>query len=152
MPPGSRMASLNENHMASHKRIDSVAHSTAHHAVSGLCHVNPHLRIACTSVGRGSCSIDLLAAEPCPLEFRQIKPIRLSIGALKDKFLEILCAEGFGSGDLSEATLIYEFPQSMDDYCSNCAVRLKTVSGYSATRAVDYFGRTGTVTLSDPQH
>ena len=137
--------------MPSRKRINSVAHSTAHHAVSGLCYVNPHLRTACTRVGKRSCSIDLLAEEPCPLDFQQIDPIRLSIGALKDKFLEILRAEGFGVEDLSEATLIYEFPQFMDDFCSNCAVRLKTASGYSAMRAVDYFGRTGTVTFPNTE-
>ena len=137
--------------MPSSKRINSVAHSTAHHAVSGLCYVNPHLRAACTRVGKKSCSINLLAKEPCPHDFQQFEPIRLSIGALKNKFLEILSAEGFGVEDLSEATLIYEFPQFMDDYCSNCAVRLKTVSGYSAMRAVDYFGRTGIVAFTNTE-
>ena|SRR5438105_2274239 len=126
--------------MPSQKRIASIAQSTAHHAVSGLCFVNPHLRRACIEIGRTACSIELLAENPCPPDFRRIEPIRLSVIALKDKFVEIAKSEGFSPTDFREAVLRYEFPPLRDDYSSNCVVSITTNSGYSVTRAVDYLG------------
>ena len=126
--------------MPSQKRIASIAQSTAHHAVSGLCFVNPHLRRACIESGQTACSIDLLAENAWQPDFRHIELIRLSVIALRDKFVEIAKSEGFNPTDFREAVLRYEFPPFRDDYSSNCVVSITANSGYSVARAVDYLG------------
>ena len=131
--------------MPSQKRIASIAQSTAHHAVSGLCFVNLHLRRACIELGRLACKIDLLADTPCPSEFLHIAPIQLSVSALRDKFLEIARSEGFSQVDFQEAALVYEFPPYLDDSSSNCCVSITSRSGYTVTKAVDYLGNAAEV-------
>ena len=137
--------------MPSRHRLASVAHSTVHHAVSGLCYVCSHLRKACIEIGVYSCTLDLLKQNPCPEKFRNIQPINLSIGALRDKFIEILNSEGFQIEELSEAILTYEFPPFMDDYCSNCSIRITSIFGNSVTRAVDFLGRSAQVKTPDTE-
>lgn len=126
--------------MRSQNRIASIAHSTAHHAVSGVCFVNPHLRRACIGLGRLACKIDLLADTPCPSEFLDIEPIHLSVSALRDTFVAIAKSEGFNPTDFKEAVLVYEFPPHLNDYSGNCCVSIISSSGYSVTKAVDYRG------------
>jgi hypothetical protein len=126
--------------MLSQKRISSIAQSIAHHAVSGVCSVNPHLRKACTDLRRHTCEIDLLAEVPCPPEYSDVDPIRFSISALKEKFIAIASSEGFSIKDFREVLLIYEFPEFLDDYSSNCRVRIVSNSNYVVDRAVDQLG------------
>ena len=131
--------------MASEKRISSVAHSTAHHAVSGLCCVIPHLGRACAAANKSYCNIDLLATDPCPGAFRAIEPLKLALASLKQRFLEILATEGFQVDNLQRAVLRYEFYPCGDDYTANCAVTISTTSGKRFKRAVDYLGRSAKV-------
>jgi hypothetical protein len=107
--------------MASSKRLSSVSHSIAHHAVSGLSYVHPHLKLAAKSLADTTALIDLLADDACPQRFSEIAPVNASLNSLKKRFLEILSSESFSISELKTAVLMFEFPnQYPDDYCSNC--------------------------------
>jgi hypothetical protein len=118
--------------MSSFKQLKGVCHNIAHHAVSGLSYVHPHLRRACRNVGLSSIIIDLGQNDPCPEQFKTIEPLRLSLHTLKEKFQEILFAEGFKLDDVKRIVLLFDFTDEFpDDYCSNriCVVPCKSSSG-----------------------
>ena len=85
--------------MPSQKRLKSVIQSIAHHSASGLSFIHPHLGKACKKNDLPSVQIDLLADNPCPEIFRKIKPLRLSLSGLSNKFNEILESERFTLSD-----------------------------------------------------
>jgi hypothetical protein len=60
---------VNKDKMTSIKKLSSVCHNIAHHAVSGLSYVHPHLRQACKGIGIDTITIDLLREQPCPDRF-----------------------------------------------------------------------------------
>lgn len=127
--------------MASSKRLSSVSHSIAHHAVSGLSYVHPHLRQASRSLAETTIFIDLLAQEPCPERYLQITPLRLSLNSLKKRFVEILVSEGLSVSELSTAVLLFEFTSdTLDDYCSNCHSLLVSTAGKEYIHAVNHIG------------
>jgi len=127
--------------MSSHKRFKSIAHSIAHHAVSGLSFVNPHLSEACEERGLGSIEIELVSIDPCPKEFVGINPIYLSINNLKKTFIGIIEKEGLEYYDLSSAKVEFTFYHGKrDHYCSNCKATLKSTEGKVYISAVDYVG------------
>jgi hypothetical protein len=127
--------------MASQKRLSSVCHSIAHHAVSALSFIHPHLRQACRSNREKVAVIDLLADEPCPLAFLEIAPLRLALNTLKHRFVDILITEGFGLVDIKSAWAIFEFKDDYpDDFCSNCHAFLKSAEGKEFKHAVNYLG------------
>ena len=128
--------------MPSEKRLFSVAQSTAHHAVSGLCYVVPHLRKACLENQKNRCRIDLLADDSCPKSYRKLNSVHLSINALKEKFIHILKAEGFEIESLGGASLEYEFPVIGDDYTASCCVTIVSPKGKSFQKAIDNLGNT----------
>lgn len=129
--------------MPSEKRLNSVCHSIAHHAVSGLSYVHPHLRRACNAAGLVSVAIDLGIEEPCPVQFQTIESLRHSLRVLREKFIEILRSEGFGEKDVKEIKLHFEFTREFpDDYCSNCHAYLVSQSGKEFWYAVNYLGDT----------
>jgi len=129
--------------MPSIKRLSSVCHSIAHHAVSGLSYVHPHLRQACKTVGINMVTIDLMREQPCPDQFLSIDPLRLSLKALQEKFKEILKAEGFTIDEIEAIELRFEFTEEFpDDYCNNCYARLVSRSGKVYEHAVNYIGET----------
>jgi hypothetical protein len=129
--------------MPSIKRLSSVCHSIAHHAVSGLSYVHPHLRQACKAIGIDTITIDLMREQPCPDRFLNIEPLRMSLKALQDKFEEILTSEGFTKNEIGEINLKFEFTEEfLDDYCSNCYARLVSKNGKVFERAVNYMGKT----------
>lgn len=111
------------------KRLRSVCHSIAHHAVSGLSYIHPHLAQACNNAGLVSIVIDLKQEEPCPDAFVRIKPLRLAVQAMRNRFEEILASEGFAPTDLLAATLRFEFPDKMDYCSSNCHACMIANSG-----------------------
>ncbi len=134
--------------MASLKRLGSVCHSIAHHATSGLSYVHPYLRRACRDAGLDSLLVSLVSDDPCPEQFRHIEPLRLSLRALRTKFVEILEAEGFTIADIKAIDLDFQFRQSFpDDYCSLCHARLVHRTGKVFSCAVDYLGQT-----AEPNH
>lgn len=127
--------------MASTKRLNSVAHSIAHHAVSGLSYLHPHLSKACEAEGATYVEIDLLAIEPCPVRFRAISPVLLSIRELKNFYLRLLESEGFNEDDLTETRLLFSFDlKRFDHYCSVCTATLKAKDGKVFEKTVDYMG------------
>jgi hypothetical protein len=127
--------------MASSKRLSSVSHSIAHHAVSGLSYVHPHLRQAAKARAEETVFINLLADEPCPQRFSQIMPLKTALNSLKLRFLEILKSEGFSSMELNAAVLMFEFPENYAaDYCSNCHSLLTHKTGKNYLHAVNYMG------------
>ena len=129
--------------MPSVKHLNSVCHSIAHHAVSGLSFVHPHVLAACRGAGLDQMSVDLLDPEPCPERFRGTEPLRLSLRALRGKLDEILVAEGFSLGDLSSAQLTFApASQGCDDYCSICHAVLTSATGHTYEHIVDYLGTT----------
>ena len=127
--------------MSSHKRIKSIAHSIAHHAVSGLSCVNPHLSKACEEKGFNSIEIELVAIHPCPEEFSGINPIYLSLNNLKKTLISIIEKEGLEYYDLSSAKVEFTFYHGKrDHYCSNCKATLKSTEGKVYISTVDYVG------------
>jgi len=127
--------------MASDKRLSSVCHNIADHATSGLSFIHPHLREACRSRGWYSIEIDLGMEDPCPAVFRKFPPLRLSLAALHQKFLEILRAEGFSPSDVNAITLRFEFSDDFpDDYCSICRATVTSDRGEVFRHSVNYLG------------
>lgn len=127
--------------MASTKRLNSVAHSIAHHAVSGLSYLHPHLSKACEAEGTTYVEIELLAEEPCPILFRKNNPVLLSIRELKNFYLRLLESEGFRKDDLTETHLLFSFDlKRFDHYCSVCTATLKANDGKVFEKTVDYIG------------
>jgi hypothetical protein len=128
--------------MASAKRLNSVCHSIAHHAVSGLSYVHPHVLATCRGAGLEEMAVNLLDAEPCPQRFRDIEPLRLSLRGLREKLEGILTTEGFSLADLSAADVTFRRDSRFrDDYCSICHARLVSKAGRVYEHRVDYVGR-----------
>jgi len=127
--------------MPSNKRLNSVCHSIAHHAASGLSFVHPHLRRACRAIGVACAVINLKAKEPCPEVFEYIEPLRLSLSSLRERFESILAAEGFTPADIESADLMFYFTaESPGDYCSICDAVIVSVAGKKYRYVVDYLG------------
>ena len=127
--------------MATQKRLSSVCHSTAHHAVSGLSYLHPHLRQACRLANLSNVTVELLAENPYPHNLVHLQPLFLALAALKVKFTEILNSEGFAVEDLQSATLRFEFePKFTDDFSSNCFAQLVSMNGKAYEHFVDYLG------------
>ena len=129
--------------MASNKRLNSVAQSIAHHAVSGLSYVHPHLGEMCDKKGITSVEINILADDFYPSYFDANTPLRLSLNHLKARFFEILKREGFSENDISGVTLSFEFDfTKWDYYCSICTSKIITHSGSVYEKTVNFEGFT----------
>jgi hypothetical protein len=128
--------------MPSQKLLSSVAHNIAHHAVSGLSYVHPHLKPALVEAGLSSISIDLLNPDFTPPQLKPNTPLAQALGGLKAKFVEILNAEGLALSDIQSAVLVFDFPSNYtDNYCSDCHVHLISATGKPYSQAVNYLGR-----------
>lgn len=86
--------------------------------------------------------INLLVADPCPPQFAEIEPLRLSLNGLREKFESILVAEGFSISDLSLATLCFTPDHGKDDYCTICHAMLKSKDQEPVEYIVNYLGQT----------
>ena len=128
--------------MASRKRLNGVSHSIAHHAVSGLSWLHPHLRESCRLIGVNSMVVNLLATEPCPDELLEFTPLRGGIHSVKDRFEEILHSEGLSISDLKQAYLRFELEPNQDDYCCNCYSEIVSATGKSYAHFLNYLGKT----------
>ena len=126
--------------MPSIKRLRSVCHSISHHSVSALSYIYPHLRIACRNAGLKTIEIDLLKPNPLPDCLGEIRPLKLAIPCLREKFLSILTSEGLNESGLKIATLLFDFPEKLDEYCTNCYATIITDDGKKVQKAVNYFG------------
>ncbi len=124
--------------MTSQRAIAGVAHDIAHHAVSGVCYVNPHLFLACQAAGVREASIDLLAQEPYPAGLPLVEPLRLSLSALHETFLHILQSNGFAKPDVHAATLSFQFPLiGGDGHSCRATATVQSSNGHKYSAAVD---------------
>ncbi|WP_133155094.1 hypothetical protein [Kinneretia aquatilis] len=127
--------------MPSIKRLSSVCHSAAHHAVSALSYVHPHLGQACDAAGVESSAVDLLAEDIYPSSLPRLEPLALALTALRDRFGAILTSEGFAPSDLHRALLHFEFSPELPDYfCRRCSAVIVATNGKSFMHAVDWLG------------
>lgn len=131
--------------MSSNKRLKSITQSIAHHAVSGLSYVHPHISKACEELGVSSIVIELLSDPPYPIEFEGNTPLKLSLESLKEKFSEILEREDFSFNDLASAKIqfwFYHQSHNKDHYRSDCKATLTSINGKVYEAAVNYIGKT----------
>jgi hypothetical protein len=126
--------------MAAQNRLTSVCHSIAHHAASGLCYVHPDLGRTVRASGESEALIDLLdrAHAPRPIIFRS--HLEKAIGALRQRFAQILASEGLAVEDLAGAKLLFVFDPDADVTCSTVHACLTEKDGRRSRRAVDYLG------------
>lgn len=116
------------------KRLRSVIQSTAHHAVSGLCYVHPHLGKACKSQCVKVVEVNLLEPGYAPSLLIEPKELFLSTGALREKFVEILHTEEIGVSELREASITFEFLNDVWPRAS--LISVKTTTGQVVEAAV----------------
>ena len=114
--------------MQSEKRIKSLCHNIAHHAISGLSYLNPHLYDALISDSSNCIILYLLAINPYPDKYHSNQYLFNAAGELKNKFEEMLKTDNYSIDFFKEASLRFEFPLK-DRYCSNCEARFITKRG-----------------------
>ena len=124
--------------MISVKRLRSVAQSTAHHSVSGLCYLHPHLGENCKSQGTQVAKIDLIG-HPEQQDSQAADPITLASDALRQKFGKILSSEGGKVDELEVAIALFIF--ELDPWPTACMVSIKTIDGKKVDSAVCINGK-----------
>jgi hypothetical protein len=125
--------------MPSTKRLRSVIHSTAHHSVSGLCYVHPHLGSFCKEHGYREISVNLLAPE-FNLELKEIsRELQLSTNGLREFFNGVLESERINISDLASAEAIFFFHKGR--WPSASVVRVVTNENKEVECCVDSSGR-----------
>ncbi len=125
------------------KRLRSVIQSTAHHAMSGLCYVHPHLGAVCKGLGIKSVQVGLLEASFGPALGEIPKELSLSTNALREKFLEILASEHITPNEVHEAYATFEFLQ--DRWPVGCCVSVRDSKGKLIEAAVGSDGNSAEV-------
>lgn len=124
--------------MVSTKRLRSVVHSIAHHGVSGLCHLHPHLGEACQGANLQTYELSLLSTSERSEFENSIKEIYLSTEALREQFLTIVDSENQSLDDLAEASITFRFLRGR--WPSGCYVVVKTRVGHKIDVEVDSMG------------
>ncbi|MGC3982420.1 MAG: hypothetical protein QM808_14315 [Steroidobacteraceae bacterium] len=125
--------------MRSKKRLRSVVHSIAHHAMSGLCHVHPHLGQVRKSLGVESISVDFLHPEIKPSPNPIPREIELSTQALRKTFSGLLEAEALSISDVTSSVATFFFKGDAV-WPDGCLVQVETVSGLKLEDAVGLDG------------
>ena len=124
--------------MLSKKRLRSVVQSIAHHGVSGVCFLHPHLGETCKAIGVDSAEINLLNRD-ADSRFENDSPeIFGAAKALREKFEAVLHSEKMSPHELSRATARFFFARNARP--SACYVRVTLPSGYAIECAVDGLG------------
>jgi hypothetical protein len=125
------------------KRLRSVIQSTAHHAVSGLCYVHPHLGAMCKGLGIKSIRIGLLEPSFDPALGDIPKELSLSTNALREKFHEIMLSERISLNEAQEAYATFEFLQAK--WPVGCCVSVRDSEGKTIEAAVGSDGNSAEV-------
>ena len=127
--------------MPSFKRLNGVAYDIAHHALSGLSYLHPHLAQACRGSGRTSVRLDLLREMPLPDDVPEHEPLRLASQALHGTFVGILQRVGFALSDLNAAHItFYVPPDAPDDYSYvSCDSEIVAASGKAYSHSLPAF-------------
>ena len=120
--------------MASEKNLSAVSHDIAHHAVSGLSWLHPHLSQACRAIKVDEVTLDVTKENPLPEGFPSPEPLRLASRALHKTFYVILEKKGFHPQNVAEAKLRFVFSVNRsDDYSSVCFSSLRSDNGREFT-------------------
>ena len=110
-------------------RLKGIAHDLAHHSVSTLSWLLPHLSQDCRKNGISKVTLDLIAIQTYPDNFKIGRPLEVATNCLKECLSKILEEMGL-SEDVHSVTLEFSFPsQRKNDYTCSCRVRLMTVIG-----------------------
>jgi hypothetical protein len=125
------------------KRLRSVIQSTAHHAVSGLCYVHPHLGSQCKDLGIKSVRVGLLEPSFDPSLGDIPKELSLSTNALREKFDEILASEHISRNEIKDAYATFEFLQAK--WPVGCCVSAYDLQGKKIEAAVGSDGNSAEV-------
>ena len=125
------------------KRLRSVVHSAAHHAVSGLCYVHPHLGAECRKYSYNQICVDLinLSFEP-KIEVISTE-ISLSVSALRETFFELLASENIEDSAITGVEATFFFQRSTWPHA--CVVRVTINESQVVERCVDSSGRSGEI-------
>lgn len=129
--------------MTSIKRLRSVIQSTAHHAVSGLCYVHPHLGEECKKSGIKKISVNLVTSDFDPELAYITKELELSTNALREKFSELLAVENIESLEIKSAYVSFGFLRGR--WPTSCYIEAVTTEGKKTEVAVDSSGKTAEV-------
>lgn len=129
--------------MTSIKRLRSVIQSTAHHAVSGLCYVHPHLGEKCKEIGIKSIGINLLKPGFDAELLSITEELELSTNALREKFSELLVSENIKDSEIKSAYVTFGFLRGL--WPTSCYIEVVTVEGKKIEVAVDSSGKTAEV-------
>jgi len=126
--------------MTSIKRLRSVIQSTAHHAVSGLCYVHPHLGEECKKAGIKTIDVNLLKPGFDPKLPSITKELELSTNALREKYSELLAVESIHASEIKSAYATFEFLRGR--WPTSCYIEVVTVEGKKIEVAVYSSGKT----------
>lgn len=131
------------NIMTNIKRLRSVIQSTAHHAVSGMCYVHPHLGEKCKAIGIKSIDVNLLNPSFDP-ELQSItKELEASTNALREKFIELLASEHIKDSEIKSAYATFGFLRNR--WPTSCYIEVVSVEGKKTEVAVDSTGKTAEI-------
>jgi hypothetical protein len=125
------------------KRLRSVIQSTAHHAVSGLCYIHPHLGALCKEQDIKSIRVSLYEAKFEPALINITKELELSTDALREKFNEILDSEKITLNEIQNAYATFEFLQAK--WPVGCCVSVRNLEGKVIEVAVGSDGKSAEV-------
>ena len=129
--------------MPSTKRLRSVTHSTAHHSVSGLCYVHPHLGAVCKEQSYREISVNLLTHGFKPEPKNISREPELSTNALREFFSGVLESEKVSMAELNSAEAIFFFHNGC--WPSAAVVRVITNENKKIESCVDSSGRRGEI-------
>ncbi len=129
--------------MPSYKRLRSVAKSTCQHSLSGLSYLVPHIRETFAEFKIRSLTLNLCKADPCPDEYRSNRALVLALKALQERFVEILCSEGFSLLDIGKASITFNAREEIfaKDYQGDysvgvsCSTLITTLDGREIKRS-----------------
>jgi len=127
--------------MIGKKRLRSVIQSIAHHSISGLCDLHPHLGKQCKNDKIESISFDLINGIFTP-ELSEVSPeVRLSSEALIDRFEEILKIESVDKNHIKKAVASFKFDREL--WARYCHTKVVTVEGEELNASVSSMGEVG---------
>src|SRR5258708_2576597 len=113
--------------MPSYKLLKGVAHDIAHHSVSGLSYIHPHLSAACREAHINRVQLDVSLDDPLPDDLPRSQPLTLSTRNLHVTFIDLLEKYGFSIADIKSAILDFSFsPSRKDDYTCSCKSTITT--------------------------
>lgn len=116
--------------MPARNRLKSVAHSIAHHAMSGLSYLGPELDESCIRAGLNCVAIEFVSEIPNTKLHPLNKRFKGRLGALAGKLNSILRTEGFELNDLRVAKLVLHMPADGKNlFFRVCYVALEDANG-----------------------